>query len=160
MRAVLTCVLVVVSVLHSTEYPREGGLPDAVLSQKYDLVDLSVGVATGRDDRVGGVGHAAVAVLLAGTVGRAAREAGQLARQHRGYGGTQLAVIHRHAPPVQGLKVHGKRRAPSPSVHVPQLVAFVQSHGCDEHKRSLNTSLDKVASDLKDAECGIRNEAL
>lgn len=144
------------SVLHSAEYPREGGLPDAVLSQNYDLVDLTVGVTTGGDDRVGGIGHAAVAVLLSGTVGRAAREVGQLSRHHRGHGGAQLAVVHRHAPPMQSLKVHGKRRAPSPFVHVPQLVAFVQSHGCTagcvEHKRLLNTSLDKK-EDLKDAKC-------
>lgn len=139
------------SVLHSAKYPREGGLPNAVFPQKYDLVDLSVGVTTGGDDRVGGIGHAAVAVLLAGTVGRAAREVGQLVRQHRGHGG-ELAVVHWHAPPMQSLKVHGKRRAPSPFVHVPQLVAFVQSHGftigCVEHRRVLNTSLDKKL-DLK-----------
>lgn len=112
-------------VLHSAEYPRKRGLPHAVLSQKYDLVDLSLGVTTGGDDRVGGIGHAAIAVLLTGTVGRAARKVGQLARQHRGHWGAQLAVVHRHASPMQSLKVHGKRRAPSPFVHVPQLIAFV-----------------------------------
>lgn len=146
------------SVLHSAEYPREGGLPDAVLSQKYDLVDLTVGVATRGDDRVGGIGHAAVAVLLAGAVGRTACEVGQLAGHHWGHGGAQLAVIHRHAPAMQSLEVHGKRRAPSPFVHVPQLVAFVQSHGftsgCVEHKGLLNSSLEKKA-DLKDAKCAM-----
>lgn len=132
-------------VLHATEYPRERGLPDAVLSQNHHFVDLIVGVAAGGDDRVGGIRHAAVSVLLSGTVGRAAREVSQLSRLHRGHRGAQLAVIHRHAPPMQSLKVHGKRSAPSPFVHVPQLVAFVQSHGfttdCVEHKRLLNTSV-------------------
>lgn len=41
-QSLATCVLVVVSVLYSAEYPREGGLSDAVFSQKHDLVDLSV----------------------------------------------------------------------------------------------------------------------
>ncbi len=115
-----TCFLAVVAVFNSSKYPGQTRLPDAVLAQEDHLVDLPVWVAAGRDDRVGGVGHAAVPVLVRRTE---APEAG-LILGHR----AQLPVVHRHAPPVQVLQVQGKRHATSPLVHVPQLVSFVQSH--------------------------------
>lgn len=126
----LTCfIAVVTTVLHSSKHPGQAGLADSVLSEQHHLVDLSLGVAAGGDDGVGGVGGAAAPVLLPGGVGGAAQQVGQLVDaaglRRRG---PQVPVVHRHAPPVQVGQVHGEGHAASSLVHVPQLVPFVQSH--------------------------------
>lgn len=119
-----TCFLAVVTVLNSTKYSRQTRLPDAVLAQEDHLVHLAVRIAAGGDDRVGGVGHAAVPMLLSRTEAHEAGQLGGLSLGHR----AQLSVVHRHAPSVQVLQVEGKRHATSPLIHVPQFVSLVQSH--------------------------------
>lgn len=121
----LTGLLRLRAVLHPAEDAGQAGLAHAVLAQQDHLVEVAVGVAAGGDDGVGGVGGPALPVRLAGAVGGAAHQAGQLARRQ---GGAQVPLVHRHAAPVQVL-VHGEGHAAAPLVQVAQLVAAVQSHG-------------------------------
>lgn len=145
---IFTCfIAVVTAVLHSSKDARQAGLPDPVLPEQNHLVHLGVRLAAGGDDRVWGVRGAAAPVLLAGGVGRAAQQVGQLVRlSGLRRGGAQVPVVHRHASPVHVGQIHGEGHAPSPLVHAPQFVILIQSHLSDEVRSVDRRAVRKYAS--------------
>lgn len=121
----LTGLLRLRAVLDAAEDAGQAGLADAVLAQQDHLVEPPVRVAARRDDGVGGVGGPALPVRLAGAVGGAAHQAGQLVVRQ---GGPQVPLVHRHAAPVQVL-VRREGHAAAPLLQRAELGAAVQGHG-------------------------------